>query len=979
MAHGSSDRASTWLHPDQIEQLRTACYRDCFRPPFRQRNDALVTLLYDTGFRVGELVELTLDHLDLDAGTVRRPTADGHDGRPTGPPDVLDLDPAHSIGTVRLLVSYLSDREGDGTTLFPSRDGGHLTPKAVRDVVTGAADTADVRPYRHGARGEPADVSPQTLRHSAAWRLLDVENRSMAAVRDRLGHTALSTTRSLYAGFDADGTRRDPDARTPAASPDAAHIEDVLDSVPDLLYAFDRDGQLIWWNDRMGAITGYTDAELADMHPLEFVARKDRVKIAEAIANVLEDEGIEQREAHLVTKDGESLPYEFTGAPLTDETGTVRGFAGVGRDIAARKRFERISDGFFALDTDWRVTYANARVEAMVDRSADDLVGTVIWDEFPDAVDTQIYDEFHTAMDTQEPATFDQYYPPLDAWFSVRVYPSESGLSVYVRDITDRKEHERELAYRKALLEAQAETTIHGLLVVDPDRNVLYHNERFLELWDIPESVAGTRSDEGLLEHVHDQLADADEFRETVEYLYEHPGKESRDTVDLGDGRRFDRYSAPVVADDTHYGRLWVFRDVTEQKERERVLEQQRTALAQLNQFNELVQDLVHAVVGESTRREVERTVCDRLATSEFYRAAWIGERAETTDSVVPRVGADVDLDAVPVTSTAGPDGDSSPGLARRAVETGDVCVARHTTDGRAVGADHDRLRGADINSALAVPIRHEDVQYGVLVVYAEQSAAFGDRQRASFGTLGETIGFAVAAAERKDALVAESVLELTLSVRDPEQFFIQAASRFDASVRLEGVAGRGDDTYIEYFTVTGASPAALREFAERRETVDHVRVVNDHASGCLCEVGIADSSITTIVAEYGGTVTDMTAGDEGGTIRIELPKTADIGRVIDALEAAVAGVELRAKRTVDRPMQSERRFRSAVTDRLTDKQRNALETAYFAGFFEQPRHSTGEAIAASLEISPSTFHQHLRVGLRKLVAPVAETPTGDA
>lgn len=180
MALGSSDQASTWLHPDQIERLRTACYRDRFRPPFRQRNDALITLLYDTGLRVGELVELALDHLDLDAGTVRRPAADGHDGRPTGPPDVLDLDPAHSIGTVRLLVPYLSDREGDDTTLFPSRDGGHLTPKAVRDVVNRAAD---VRPYRPGG-----EASRRT------------------SLRDADGKRA-------------DGKRMDPDARAPPRHP----------------------------------------------------------------------------------------------------------------------------------------------------------------------------------------------------------------------------------------------------------------------------------------------------------------------------------------------------------------------------------------------------------------------------------------------------------------------------------------------------------------------------------------------------------------------------------------------------------------------------------------------------------------------------------------------------------------------------------------------------------------------------------------
>ena len=94
----SLDRASTWLRPDQIERLRTACYDDCFQPPLEQRNDALITLLYDTGLRVGELVQLTVDHLDLDTGSVRTPAADQHERRQKAPqsPEILAFDPAHN-------------------------------------------------------------------------------------------------------------------------------------------------------------------------------------------------------------------------------------------------------------------------------------------------------------------------------------------------------------------------------------------------------------------------------------------------------------------------------------------------------------------------------------------------------------------------------------------------------------------------------------------------------------------------------------------------------------------------------------------------------------------------------------------------------------------------------------------------------------------------------------------------------------------
>jgi PAS domain S-box-containing protein len=596
--------------------------------------------------------------------------------------------------------------------------------------------------------------------------------------------------------------------------------DEILGAIPDILYAFDTSGRLIWWNDRVTEITGYTDAEIEEMHPLDFVADRDKEGIAAAIASVIDQQTIEPREGHLVTKDDEQIPYEFTGAPLTDDDGSVWGVAGVGRNIATRKRFERVSDGFCALDTDWRFTYLNSRGEALIGRPEEDLLGTVIWEAFPEVVDTRVYEEFHTAMETQAPVSFDQYFPALDAWFDVRAYPSETGLSVYVReitdrkerereleqyrtlteaandgiitidedstiraanpavedifgyppddllgepltrlmpdelaadhqaalqqyldtgerslewsnvelpgtradgsdvplsisfsestydgqrfftgivrDITDRKERERQLAYRKALLEAQAETTIHGLLLVGPDREVLYHNERFLELWDIPKAVAATRSDETLLEYVHDRLADPEEFVEAVEYLYDNPTEESRDTIELADGRYFDRYSSPVVSEGTHYGRLWIFQDITDRKERERQLEQQRAALTQLDQFNTLVRDLVYEVVEKSTRTEIERTVCDQLVASEFYRAAWIGERSRTAAELTPRVWAGIDPDTA--SEIAAATGSESPqGLTARAAETREVRVAAAGTDGPAGTAHLERHGTSDL------------------------------------------------------------------------------------------------------------------------------------------------------------------------------------------------------------------------------------------------------------------------------------------
>lgn len=110
-----------------------------------------------------------------------------------------------------------------------------------------------------------------------------------------------------------------------------------------------------------------------------------------------------------------------------------------------------MADGFFALDTDWTVTYANEEgrriLRSAMSNNAVGADGSVegrhLWDSIPGSAETEFYDEYHRAMETQTAVSFDSFYEPLDTWFEVRAFPSDSGLSVYLRDVTDQRELER--------------------------------------------------------------------------------------------------------------------------------------------------------------------------------------------------------------------------------------------------------------------------------------------------------------------------------------------------------------------------------------------------------------------------------------------------------------------------------------------------------------------------------------------------------
>ena len=164
------------------------------------------------------------------------------------------------------------------------------------------------------------------------------------------------------------------------------------------------------------------------------------------------------------------------------------------------------------------------------------------------------------------------------------------GYAIYT-DITERKERERTLAHRTALLEAQTEATLDGLLAVDDDRRVVFHNEQFLDLWALPPSLVARDSTEGprgpaLHDAMSDRVSNPEAFRSVVEHLHAHPDEERRDLLRLTDGRWLDRYSAPIVGDENaHFGRLWVFRDVTARRRmQERLLEVQEEERRRIDQ-----------------------------------------------------------------------------------------------------------------------------------------------------------------------------------------------------------------------------------------------------------------------------------------------------------------------------------------------------------------------------------------------------------
>jgi diguanylate cyclase (GGDEF)-like protein len=117
-----------------------------------------------------------------------------------------------------------------------------------------------------------------------------------------------------------------------------------------------------------------------------------------------------------------------------------------------------------------------------------------------------------------------------------------------------------------SLQRATVESTTDGILVVDRHGHWISFNRKFADMWCIPAEITSARDDDAALGFVLGQLADPRSFLEKVRSLYDQPHARSFDELHFKDGRVFERYSQPQQVDGRTLGRVWSFRDVTEQR-----------------------------------------------------------------------------------------------------------------------------------------------------------------------------------------------------------------------------------------------------------------------------------------------------------------------------------------------------------------------------------------------------------------------------
>jgi len=521
-------------------------------------------------------------------------------------------------------------------------------------------------------------------------------------------------------------------------------------------------------------------------------------------------------------------------------------------------------------------------------------------------------------------------------------------LSSYV--VEERRITDRLRGYRKAIEHAG-----HAIFLTDTDGTIEYANPAV-------ESVIGYEPDEVVGENP--RLWKSGEHEDA---FYEDLW--ARITAgDVWEGEMVNRRQsgalcwvdatiAPITDEDGDVERyVAVERDVTDRKERELRIEQQHDRLERLNTTNEVLRDVNRELVAAATRRDIERVVCERFAAAELFDDAWVGEPRLADGGVDVRASAGVEVD---VEGSADGAGSAYRGVVDDAIESGEAAFV----DAERVPTD-DPSRAASV----AVPLSYNDADYGVLFVDAATDDAFDAIDRTLFAELGSTVADAINAAESRRTLATDDVTELEFRVGGADDPLVDLSAALDCTVDLERVGGdSGGGRTAAYVSVAGCERAAVTEHADEADGLTDAQFLCADGDCGLYRLRTDGASMLSTLGTYGAAVTGLTVDGGSGRLVAAVSSSNGVRPVVGAVQSAHPELDLVAQRERERDADSETEVRSAFEDALTARQLEAAETAHFAGFFEWPRAASGEDVASMMDISQSTFTQHLRAAERKL------------
>lgn len=396
---------------------------------------------------------------------------------------------------------------------------------------------------------------------------------------------------------------------------------------------------------------------------------------------------------------------------------------------------------------------------------------------------------------------------------------------------------------------------------------------------------------------------------------------------------------------------------------KDRQMERQNEELRRLNRLNAIIRTINDGLIRADSRAEILEVVCETLSDVENYRFTWIGEGPYDEGAPTPLAFAGegrsiIEHVLAPATG--------APSIPERVQEQdGPAVVNDIHRDSRA-----EPWRKAALNqgfrSLVCLPLRYEDQQYGFLEIFADRPGVFTDDEVTVLSELAAHIANAINAVGRKEALLTGRETQLEFAFEQVDDPLVGLAQRTDSTITVDGLVPHGSGGWIVYASVHSTDASALTAAAERSSTITDIDVLRAGEGTTLVSLTAADLTVVNALARRNATVRGLEVGPECGRAVVTLTPSTDVRAFVEACREWLPGLDLIRRQAVDGD-DSGTRLKYDLTDLLTGKQLEALQTAYFLGYFDWPRGASGVDVAEALSVSPPTFQQHLRKGLQRI------------
>lgn len=519
-------------------------------------------------------------------------------------------------------------------------------------------------------------------------------------------------------------------------------LMNITDNIPAMIAYWTADLKCLFANNAYRSWFDKTAEEMDGIYMSELITAEDIKDLEQWILPTLN--GDAQSFERTIQRPGKQKILTHTQYVPDMAEGKVVGFYSLVFDITALKIaleesmakkkeidniMERITDGFAALDQNLCYTYVNRQLEQMVGKSFDELIGRNVWDVFPDAVGGATFKAIQEAHTKQTYIVMEDYYPPLNLWQENRIYPSESGVVLFIRDISKRKAEEQRLK----LMESVITNTKDGVLVTNVAESssklpiTVYVNEAFCAMTGYTkEEVLGKTP-----AFLHGPKTDKAEVNRIAEFMIRKKSCESTLLHYRKDGETYwADFSISPLKDSNGKQTHWIAiqRDVTKRKQEEL--------------RDTLLSEISKAFGAEESLISILYNVLQKLVSFGEFKFAeiWIVDSDKTKINLTAKFAtADVALNFYK-------DSDSIKSFELGVGLPGTVWLESQPVfwsdiDTRAEFLRHENARKAKLKSAYGIPISHQGLILGVLLIGSGENLNPDENFTSLFRSAGPHLG----------------------------------------------------------------------------------------------------------------------------------------------------------------------------------------------------------------------------------------------